>query len=204
MSTSLEADDLLRTIAAAFGLSQDSTKAVLLNRIEQFLTANFRQGKKALLIVDEAQNLPQKSLEELRMLSNFVVDGRPLLQTFLLGQPEFRATLQSAQLEQLRQRVIATCHLGPMNQEETEGYILHRLQIVGWRNDPSFGNDVFSAVHQHSGGIPRKINILCDRLLLLGHLDGKHEITVAEVNEVIQDLQQEFAPADVRANGGDR
>jgi general secretion pathway protein A len=200
VSTSLEADDVVRTVAAAFGLSQESSKAVLLNRIEQFLLACHRQGKRVLLLVDEAQNLPAKSLEELRMLSNFVYAGKSLLQTFLLGQPEFRKTLQSPELEQLRQRVTASCHLGPLDRAETAAYIVHRLLTVGWRDDPSFSPDAFAAIYEHTGGIPRKINILCDRLLLMGRLDEKHAFTGKEVAEVIEELNQEFAPADLRVS----
>ena len=200
VSTSLEADDLVRTVASAFGLSQESSKAELLNRIEQFLLACHRQGKRALLVVDEAQNLPARSLEELRMLSNFVYAGKPLLQTFLLGQPEFRRTLLRPDMEQLRQRVIASCHLGPLDAAETEAYIMHRLRTVGWRDDPSFSSDAFSAIYQYTGGIPRRINILCDRLLLMGRLDEKHAFTGTEVAEVINELQQEFAPADLQVN----
>ena len=198
VSTSLEADDLVRMVAAALGLPQDNSKAILLNRIEQFLVACQRQGKKVLLVVDEAQNLPPRSVEELRMLSNFVCADKPLLQTFLLGQPEFRRTLQSPAMEQLRQRVIASCHLGPLDGAETEAYILHRLQTVGWRDDPSFGRDTFDAIYQHSGGIPRRINILCDRLLLMGVLDKKHALTVKDVATVTGELQQEFSPAGPR------
>ena len=198
VSTSLEADDLVRMVAAALGLQQDNSKAVLLNRVEQFLVACQRQGKKVLLVVDEAQNLPSRSVEELRMLSNFVCADKPLLQTFLLGQPEFRRTLQSPAMEQLRQRVIASCHLGPLDGAETEAYILHRLQTVGWRDDPSFGKDTFDAIQQHSGGIPRRINILCDRLLLMGRLDEKHAFSVKDVATVTYELQQEFAPAGQR------
>jgi len=198
VSTSLEADDLVRMVAAALGLPQDNSKAILLNRIEQFLVACQRQGKKVLLVVDEAQNLPPRSVEELRMLSNFVCADKPLLQTFLLGQPEFRRTLQSPAMEQLRQRVIASCHLGPLDGAETEAYILHRLQTVGWRDDPSFGKDTFDAIYQHSGGIPRRINILCDRLLLMGCLDEKHAFTVKDVATVTGELQQEFSPAGPR------
>ena len=200
VSTSLEADDLVRMVASAFGLPQDNNKAALLNRIEQFLLACHKQGKRALLVVDEAQNLPAKSLEELRMLSNFVYAGKPLLQTFLLGQPEFRRTLLRPDMEQLRQRVTASCHLGPLDAAETEAYILHRLRTVGWRDDPSFGSDAFVAIYQHTGGIPRKINVLCDRLLLMGRLDEKHAFTGTEVAEVITELQQEFAPADPAVN----
>lgn len=198
VSTQLEADDMVRMVAAAFGIPQETSKAVLLKKMEQFLLGCQRQGKRALLIVDEAQNLPAASVEELRMLSNFVYAEKPLLQSFILGQPEFRKTLQSPQLEQLRQRVIASCHLGPMDAADTEAYIVHRLQTVGWKGDPSFSADAYAAIQRHTGGIPRKINVLCDRLLLMGHLDEKHAFTATEVGEVIDELLQEFAPAPLR------
>jgi putative secretion ATPase (PEP-CTERM system associated) len=194
VSTHLEADDMVRMVAAAFGLAQGGNKAELLSRVEQFLLACQQQRKRALLIVDEVQNLPATSVEELRMLSNYVLDAKPLLQTFLLGQPAFRRTLQSPEMEQLRQRVIASFHLRPMDSADTEGYILHRLQTVGWRGDPSFSADAFAAIHQYTGGIPRKVNILCDRLLLMGRLDELHALTGKEVASVIEDLQQELAP----------
>jgi type II secretory pathway predicted ATPase ExeA len=129
------------------------------------------------------------------MLSNYVSAAKPLLQTFLLGQPEFRRTLQGPDMEQLRQRIIASCHLGPMDRAETEAYIVHRLQTAGWRGDPSFSDDAFDAIHQYTGGIPRKINILCDRLLLLGRLDEIHAFTANEVATVIAELPQESGPA---------
>jgi general secretion pathway protein A len=198
VNTSLDADDLVRTVAAAFGLLQENSKSVLLSRIEQFLLGCQKQGKRVLLMVDEAQNLPAKSLEELRMLSNFMCAGKPLLQTFLLGQPEFRRTLQGADMEQLRQRVIASCHLGALDGAETEAYIMHRLRTAGWHDDPTFSSDAFAAIHQYAGGIPRKINVLCDRLLLMGRLDEKHAFTENEVAQVVHELQQEFAPADLR------
>ena len=198
VNTQLEADDIVRMVAAAFGVPQETSKAVLLKKLEQFLLACHRQGKRALLMVDEAQNLPPASVEELRMLSNFLYGEKPLLQSFMLGQPEFRKTLQSPALEQLKQRVIASCHLGPMDGADTEAYIAHRLQTGGWQGDTSFDEDAFAAIHQHAGGIPRKINILCDRLLLMGHLDKKHAFTGKEVAEVIDELQQEFAPAPMR------
>ena len=197
VSTNLEADDMVRMVAASFGLPQESSKSALLNAVEQFLLACHRQGKRALLVVDEAQNLPARSVEELRMLSNFVSADKPLLQTFLLGQPEFRKTLGSPSMEQLRQRVIASCHLGPMSETDTAAYILHRLKTAGWHQDPSFSREALAAIHQHTGGIPRKINIFCDRLLLLSRLDEKHAITVNAVAVVVNELQQEFAPADL-------
>jgi len=195
VSTNLEADDMVRMVAAAFGLPEESSKSALLNAVERFLLACHRQGKRALLVVDEAQNLPARSVEELRMLSNFVCADKPVLQTFLLGQPEFRKTLQSPEMEQLRQRVIASCHLGPMSGTDTEAYIVHRLKIAGWRADPTFSKDALAAIHQHTGGIPRKVNILCDRLLLMGRLDELHAISGNEVAVVVNELQQEFAPA---------
>ncbi len=197
VSTRLGPDDLVRMVAAAFGLPQHDSKAVLLDRLGQFLLACNQQGKRALLIVDEAQNLPSMSVEELRMLSNFVQGNRPLLQTFLLGQPEFRRTLQGPDMEQLRQRVLAAYHLGPLDHGETEEYILHRLKVAGWQGDPSFSPDAFAAIHQHTGGIPRRINILCDRLMLMGCLDQKHALTGADAMVVIEEMQQEFMP-DVR------
>jgi general secretion pathway protein A len=200
VSTHLKADDMVRMVAAGFGLPQDNSKAVLLHRVEQFLLACHRQGKRVLLVVDEAQNLPAMSVEELRMLSNYECAAKPLLQIFLLGQPEFRKTLQSPKMEQLSQRVIASCHLGPMDRAEIEAYIVHRLQTVGWRGDPSFSEDAFATIHQHTGGIPRKINVLCDRLLLMGRLDEKHVITGKEVAEVVDERNQEFASADPRVN----
>lgn len=200
VNTNLKADDMVRMVAAAFGLSQENSKAVLLNRVEQFLLTSHRQGKRALLVVDEAQNLPARSVEELRMLSNYVCAAKPLLQIFMLGQPEFRKTLQRPEMEQLRQRVIASCHLGPMSGADTEAYIVHRLQTVGWRGDPSFSRDALVAIHQNTGGVPRKINVLCDRLLLMGYLDKKHRFTDREVVEVIGELQQELATADLGAN----
>jgi putative secretion ATPase (PEP-CTERM system associated) len=200
VSTRLGPDDLVRMVAAAFGVPQHDSKAVLLDRLGQFLLACSQQGKRALLIVDEAQNLPSMSVEELRMLSNFVQANRPLLQTFLLGQPEFRRTLQAPDMEQLRQRVTAAYHLGPLDQGETEAYILHRLKVAGWRDDPSLSPDAFAAIHQHAGGIPRKINILCDRLMLMGCLDKKHAFTAAEVAIVTDEMQQELSPDAWRVN----
>ncbi len=180
-------------VAAAFGLPyENSGKASLLIGLEQFFRQCDQQGKRALLVVDEAQNLSPRTVEELRMLSNFQTDDRPLLQTFLLGQPEFRETLLSRDMQQLRQRVIATYHLGPMDLAETQSYIEHRLTTAGWQGNPSFDEDAFAAIHDYTAGIPRKINNLCDRLLLMGYLEKLHGFGGPEVNEVIRDIQQEF------------
>ena len=194
VSTQLDADDTLRMVAAAFGLPlQDSSKAVLLKRVEEFLIACREQGKRALLVVDEAQNLTPRAVEELRMLSNFQVNDKSLLQTFLLGQPEFRITMQSAGMTQLRQRVIASYHLGPLDAEDTKGYIIHRLQTVGWKSDPSISDAAFDEIFSFSGGIPRKINTMCDRLMLMGYIEEKHVLDASEAKDVIADIKQEMS-----------
>ncbi|HJW29467.1 MAG TPA: XrtA/PEP-CTERM system-associated ATPase [Saprospiraceae bacterium] len=194
VTTQLEADDLLRLVVAAFNLPyEDSNKASLLRRFEEFLRDAARQGKRILLVVDEAQNLPARSLEELRMLSNFQVADTPLLQSFLLGQESFRATLQGPGMEQLRQRVIASCHLNPLSVQETRDYIEHRLQVAGWQGNPHFDDEAYAAIYQHTQGVPRRINVFCDRLLLYGYLEELTVITEATVNAVGNELSQEKA-----------
>lgn len=194
VSTQLEADDLLNMVATAFGLPFGTGKAQLLRSLEKFLLTRHMEGKRAILLVDEVQNLSRSALEELRMLSNFQHKEKPLLQSFLLGQPEFRKTLHSLELEQLRQRVTASYHLGPIDAQETQAYIMHRLTTAGWNKDPAFNKDVYPVVYRYTGGIPRKINSLCDRLMVLGMMDEKHEFTAKDVLEVIGDLESEFAP----------
>ena len=189
VSTQVGGDDMLRLTAQSFGLpTDDMPKAQILRQIEAFLHGQARAGRRSLLIVDEAQNLSVSAIEELRMLSNFQLGGQSLLQIFLLGQPEFRDLLKSAQLEQLRQRVIATHHLDPMQPEEIEPYILHRLSIVGWNGDPQFTSDAFAAIYAATGGVPRRVNVLASRVLLLGALDQLSEIDAAAVQAVIEDM----------------
>ncbi|MGZ3237890.1 MAG: XrtA/PEP-CTERM system-associated ATPase [Burkholderiaceae bacterium] len=193
VNTHLDSDNTLRMVVAAFGLPyEDSSKTILLTRLEQFLRQCDKQGKRALLVVDEAQNLTPQTVEELRMLSNFQTEDKSLLQTFLLGQPEFRRTLHSAEMEQLRQRVIATYHLGPMDELETKAYIEHRLYTAGWHGDPSLNSDAYAAIYEFTGGIPRKINTFCDRLFLMGYLEEIHDFKIEEINRVIGDIRQEF------------
>lgn len=193
VNTSLDPEDTLRMVVSAFGLPfEGASKAELLNRLEQFLRGVDRQGKRALLVIDEAQNLNARTVEELRMLSNFQTDDRSLLQTFLLGQPEFRATLHSPGMQQLRQRVIASYHLGPMDAQETRAYVEHRLATVGWKGDPAFDDGAHGAIYAYSGGIPRKTNTLMDRVLLMGYLEEMHAFTEADINEVVRDISEEY------------
>lgn len=190
VSTRVDGDDMLRMVAQQFELpSENISKAELIQSIEFYLHDQARQGKRSLLIVDEAQNLSESALEELRMLSNFQLGGHPLLQIFLLGQPEFRDMLQmSPRLEQLRQRVIATHHLTAMEESEIEPYLVHRLSKVGWTGDPRFVGDAYQAMFDYSQGIPRKLNLLASRVLLLGALEELHEFNGDDIRAVIVDM----------------
>jgi general secretion pathway protein A len=197
LNTQLESGELLQSILSAFGVPlQGSSKAQLLASLEAFLTAVAAQGRRALLVVDEAQNLGPDAIEELRMLSNFQLGSHALLQSFLVGQPELRKQLESRAMEQLRQRVIASCHLGPLSKEETRAYVEHRLRHVGWADNPSFEDAAFDVVYGWTGGIPRKINLLCNRLLLAAFLGEQSRVDAALAEQTAQDL--------VRETGGSR
>jgi len=193
VTTQLEADDLLRMVVAAFELPHANlSKAELIKCFEGFLHDCAVHGKRVLLLVDEAQNLPQRSLEELRMLSNFQASEMPLLQSFLLGQEEFRTSLQAPGMEQLCQRIIASCHLSPLNEAETRSYIEHRLHVVGWQQNPVLNLEAYQAIHRYTGGIPRRINIFCDRVLLYGYLEELYQIDAQHIAAVIAEFDQEL------------
>jgi general secretion pathway protein A len=192
VTTNLQADELLRVVANAYGLKTDRVgKATLLRNLEAFFKACTQEGKRVLLVVDEAQGLPAKSIEELRMLSNFNLNGRALLQTFMLGQREFRTTMRSEGFEQLRQRVIAAYHLKPLDVEEVRGYVKYRLTTAGWKDDPRIDDEVFEAIHEFTGGVPRRINTLCDRILLFGSIEELHHITLESFRAVTRDILEE-------------
>ena len=164
-------------------------KSAALSAIEQFLHEEARQGRRCLLVVDEAQNLPTEALEELRMLSNFQLGNQALLQIFLLGQPEFRDQLRADPgLEQLRQRVIATHHLDAMQADEMEPYITHRLSKVGWTGRPDFTMEAIAALYAASGGIPRKLNMLMTRVLLMGAVEKVDRIEIGLIRDVLADI----------------
>ena len=208
VSTQLDADDLLRSVAVAFGLPVKAVdKAMLLAAIEAFLCECVTQKKRALLVVDEAQNLSQRAVEELRMLSNFQLGDRALLQSFLIGQPELREMMRSPQMQQLRQRVIASYHLGPLDKGEARAYIEHRLTHVGWKDDPHFEPECFEVIHNVTGGIPRRINTLCNRLLLAAYLAERHRIRESDVQSIAREIHDELGPdaalVYVAGNGGD-
>jgi general secretion pathway protein A len=205
VTSQLSGDDLLRMVAAGFGLDDGGmAKGALLARIQEFVHMHVGAGRRALLIIDEAQNLSFEALEELRMLSNIAVGTATGLQSFLLGQPQFREVLGNSALDQLRQRITAAYHLGPLNEPDTRGYIEHRLLCAGWKGDPQFSDDSFAPIYRHTGGVPRRINTLCSRLLLCGFLDGSHTIGGADVEQVASELEAELsavATANPAVNG---
>lgn len=193
VSTQLCAEDTLRLVGAAFGVHvQGISKGDLLLALEAFFVTQTLQGKRCLLIVDEAQNLQPLAVEELRMLSNFQNGQDALLQTFLVGQPEFREIIESPGMVQLRQRVIATCHLGPLDAAETRDYILHRLKCAGASSKPTFDPEIFDEIYRFTGGIPRRINTLFDRVLLQGFLTDRTHIDLELVSGIIHEVQSEM------------
>jgi general secretion pathway protein A len=190
VTSQLSGIDMVQMTAESYGIdTRGLDKAATLKAIENFLHAEARAGRRCLLIVDEAQNLSVDALEELRMLSNFQLGSLALLQIFLLGQPEFRDLLQgSAELEQLRQRVIATHHLDPMEANEVEPYIIHRLSRAGWNGRPHISSDAFAALYMQTQGVPRKLNTLMNRVLLMGAVEQVDAIDAGLVTAVIADM----------------
>ena len=188
----LKADDLLRSTVYRFGLEGETDhKSQLLNNLENYLVRLRRQDKRAVLIVDEAQALSKDAIEELRLLTNLQHANTPLLQIFLIGQEELLSLVHSPQLQQLHQRIIATCSLDTLNEEQTEEYIKYRLEKVGWDNNPVLDPKVFPFIQQFSLGVPRWINLICSRLLLQGMLEEHTHIGLAEFKSVIEGLAKE-------------
>ena len=188
-NTRVDFGQLLTMINEDFGLScSGGDKSVLLRELNQFLIDQFASGNKAVLIIDEAQNLTPETLEEIRMLSNLETDSAKLLQIILVGQPELRQTLALPELLQLRQRISCYCHIRPLMQEEIEQYILHRLEIAGNRQALIISHEVMGIIWRYSKGIPRLINIICDFLLLSAFAEEMKEVTPELAREVISDL----------------
>ena len=190
--TTLEANDLLRSVAYEFGINVENLdKATILQRLKQRFHQSRQAGKPPLLIVDEAQNLGLGALEELRLLTNLQLAGKPLLQIFLVGQEVLRDKLADPRLEQLRQRVTAAAHLQPLSEEQTAAYIIHRLRVVGWNNFPSVKASVLPIIKEFTEGVPRRINQFCSRLLLHGCVEEKAELKESDANLVRHELSSE-------------
>lgn len=191
-TTQLEADSLLELIAGELNIPGKPTgKAALLRALNASFLETARKGRSVLLIVDEVQNLSAEALEELRMLSNFQNAEQPLIQMLLVGQPEFRKRLASPECEQIRQRVIVSYHLAPLPDFDVPVYIEHRLRQAG-RNGPAvFTRRAYRRIFEETGGVPRKINRLCDRLLLFGYLEEIPRIDGVAVDQVVAEMREE-------------
>ncbi len=191
----LDSIQLLKAINDEFGIDStaDSIKG-LVDVLNVFLIEQKRNSKKVIILIDEAQNLTQDVLEQLRLLSNLETTKDKLLQIILVGQPELGEMLDSSELRQLGQRITLSCHLRPFNLKETQAYIEHRLNIASVKPEARFTKGAISAVYQYSGGVPRLINIACDRALLTGF--GLDEKTIGQsiVRAAIRELSGKGDP----------
>lgn len=192
-AANLDAFGVLETISSAFGLKfENKSKVALMKGINDFAQQSYDKNSRVLLIVDEAQTLLPEALEELRLLSNLEIGGKSLIQIFLIGQQELTSTLLSTEFEQLRQRIVASYHLTALSESDVKYYIEHRLQKAGWKNDPEIDGEVFSEIYKWSTGIPRKINLICDRLFLYGFTTEKHVLELKDIQQVIADIENEI------------
>jgi putative secretion ATPase (PEP-CTERM system associated) len=190
VNTTLEPKELLEAILIDFGLEPASTsKPMLLRQLGEFLVKQRLDGRRSLLVVDEAQNLSPAALEEIRLLSNQETEKSKLVQIVLVGQPNLRETLAGPELEQLRQRITVSYHLLPLDAAETAAYINHRLAHAAIGKPMTFPRSAADLVHQRSRGVPRTINIICDAALMFGYAEERHHIEAPLVRDVIQELE---------------
>ncbi len=200
----LDSGYLVNVVVDAFALQAERSDNVsLINELMVFLKHQSVEGRRVILIVDEAQGLSAELLEELRLLSNLQHNTRLLLQIFLVGQEPLMDIVRSQGMEQLHQRLIAAAQLKPLDFEQMVDYIEHRLKCVGWDNDPAFTDEALSLIHKFSAGVPRRINLITHRLFLHAGLDGKHKLAGADALNVIVELHKEglLTPVARRALG---
>jgi general secretion pathway protein A len=181
---------LLRSILRELGLDDRGNDRVrMIDRLNHFLLERTHAEEDVVLFVDEAQDMSDELLEQVRLLSNLETDDRKLLQIVLIGQPELRSRLERDELRQLRQRITVRYHLGPISRQETESYIHHRLRVAGGNGRPTFSPAAIRAIHRHSGGVPRLINAVCDKTLLCGYVEGRDHLCWRQVRRAIRDLK---------------
>jgi putative secretion ATPase (PEP-CTERM system associated) len=187
--TQLTATEFLQAVVTEFGFKPfDNRKGELLDMLNMFLIEQYSSGKKVVLIVDEAQNLNRKVLEEVRLLSGIETHKEKVLRIILAGQPELKETLDSPRLKQLVQRIRLRFHIGPLNREEMREYIQHRLHVAGRESDDLFEEETFDVIHRYSGGVPRLINTLCDTALLCAFADEKHTVGEDDIMGAVEEL----------------
>jgi general secretion pathway protein A len=193
LSTQLDDLELLRAILLAFGAPAEEDEAGTLRAaLQAHLMALARDGRRAVLIVDEAQNLHRTAFEMLVALEAGAAPGGLPVKICLVGQPELRGMVASGELMALRERVLASCHLGPLTLDETAAYVRHRLAKVGWSGTPSFETGSLEEVHRWTQGVPRRINLLCNRLMLSRFLAAQSRIDAATVAQTATDLRAEI------------
>lgn len=193
-NTLLTTLDMLHAISRLFGLNTNAnSKVELLHELERHLLQQARMGKYVLLLIDEAHNLTVELLEELRLLSNFQFHDNYYMQIFLLGQQQLEDTLNLPEMMQLRQRVLVSHHLQPINRNEIGEYIEHRLKASGWTGTPEFTREALILMHHYAEGIPRQINTLADRVMLFAYLEEQHVINRDTIESVIDELKLEPA-----------
>lgn len=188
-NTHLTAKALMEEVCQEFELPVKGNKAKLLSSLNNFLIEQLSKNNNVVLIVDEAQNLTPSVMEEIRLISNLETETEKLIQIIIMGQPELRKKICSPKLMQLNQRLTVRYHLHALNFDETKKYIAHRLAIAGPSRTVKFYDDAIDEIYEYSKGIPRLINIVCERALLNGYTRGTHEIYKDVVNEVIHDLE---------------
>ncbi len=187
--TQLDEVELLQAILVEFGLNPFTAKKVeLLNMINQFLVNSYLDGKQVLLIIDDAQNLSKRVLEEVTMLSSVETQKEKILHVILVGQPELNHKLEAQDMEQLLQRVSLRYHVRALTEEETKEYVIHRLKIAGLNNQV-FEDSIYPYIFEYSGGIPRLINTLCDTALTCSYADNEKEVNNDEFKSAINELQ---------------
>ena len=188
----LRAEDLLRLTVSRFDLQPaHRDKASMIEALRHNLLESSRGNTRSLLIVDEAQDLPADSLEELRLLTNLTDRDHPLLQILLLGQPGLRDMIQRPELEQFHQRMVASCRLNPLAEAETIEFIRFRLERAGWQGDPTITPQAMKLIHRASAGIPRRVNLLASRLMLHGFAEGQHALGVSDLMSVLEEMEDE-------------
>ena len=189
-NTHLTAKDLIACVLDELEIPHQptGTKMQFINQLNEYLVEELRQDNNVVLLIDEAQNLTPSVLEEVRMLSNLETETDKLIQIILMGQPELKTTLWLKQLTQLRQRVTLHYHLGPLDGNETAGYVSHRLHAAGANGAPIFSPEALTRIFERTRGVPRLINGVCDRALLTGYVQESKLIGPQIVEEVAGEL----------------
>jgi general secretion pathway protein A len=186
----LDADQMMKAVAMEFGLDcKGMDRLEILSLFNEFLLRQMSQNRETVLIIDEAQDLTNDMLEQVRLLSNLETDDRKLLQIVLMGQPELRDRLNDHALRQLRQRITVRYHLKPLTRAEVAQYVQHRLQVSGAHGAPYFTWPALWRIFHYSKGIPRLVNAVCDKALLAGFVEQKDKIDFRLVGRALRELE---------------